>query len=60
MKGPRRWEITLAAIEDVRFTGFTFHEDNLTSIMNQLFESITLAEEAAEDKKKKWCFNDDE
>jgi hypothetical protein len=53
MRGQRKWEITLVAIDDVRFTGFTFHEDNLASIMNQLLESITLAQEVIEDRKKK-------
>lgn len=50
--GSRRWKITLTSIEDVRFTGFTFQEDNLTSIMNQLFENIILVKGSSEDKKK--------
>jgi hypothetical protein len=50
--GSRRWKITLAAIEDVRFTGFTFQEESLTSIINQLFENITLVKGPSENKKK--------
>jgi hypothetical protein len=50
--GSRRWRITLAAIEDVRLSDFTFHEEYLTSIVNQLFENITLAKGPSEIKKK--------
>jgi hypothetical protein len=43
VKGPRRWRVVLGAIEDVRMSDFTFHEEYMTSIVNQLFENITVA-----------------
>jgi hypothetical protein len=32
-----KWKITLTAIEDVRFTDFTFHDYNLKPAIDQLF-----------------------
>jgi hypothetical protein len=43
MDGANKWKITLTAIEDVRFTDFTFNDYNLKPAVDQLFQYITVA-----------------